>query len=254
MIRGEPIPTQPFWLGLSVCHGFLLTGWSCLSLGLRTLTGCVAFIGINPLFDSDCDHHGANHNNCSSDNGRRREQADPDAPQRRGGCGRRGDCASSRDIAKHNSVVIERVKAPLRQDRPFVGGFSHHAMPVVRPGVLSCPLKGGESRARILPRSRTWIRRCASRESAQERDACSVKHGDVLTREGLSATLDSGSARSTPESGSAPPGAPESAVLLCRFVLARSLQHCPYPSSMLTERPGGKRSKRCRTEISQAVC
>jgi hypothetical protein len=87
------------------------------------------------------------------------------------------------DIAKLDPVVIESVIAPLRQDRPFVGGFSHHAMPVIRPGVLRRPLKVGESRIRSLQLSQARLRRCAGREQEQEQGgaASSVKHGHVLS-------------------------------------------------------------------------
>jgi hypothetical protein len=76
------------------------------------------------------------------------------------------------------------MKAPLRKDRPLVGGFPHHAMPIIRPRVLSRPLKVGESRTlgpRVLQLSRARIHRGAGREQEQNQggSASSRTHGHV---------------------------------------------------------------------------
>ena len=135
-------------LGFRFAEGSCLFDAFVLSLGLRALAGCVPLISINPLLDGGCHHHRANNNHCTDDDLGCRE--DTEGHDCGSGCIRVGDSASFGDIPKPDPVAIESVKAPLRQDRPFVGGFAHHAMPVIRPGVLRRPLKVGESRTRGL--------------------------------------------------------------------------------------------------------
>jgi hypothetical protein len=156
MTLGEPVPAQggTVWrrssrrlgfFGRDVRHGLCFPGGGlCLGVGTTPPRILVQF-----LCDDDCHHHSASDDDRAHNDLGCRKDAEPHSHDSRT---RRGERAFSRHILKPDLLIVESMKASPRQDGPCVGCLSHHALPVIRPGVLRRPLKAGDPRVGGAPR------------------------------------------------------------------------------------------------------
>ena len=164
--RGLPRCERCFRHGPRFGHGPQHPGMTPLSRG-----------GLQRLFDGEAHHHHARDDHRAQDDLRCRQHANPE-PQD-SGTGR-GHRASPRGVVKFDPVMIEGMKAPLRQLGPRLGRFLDGAMPSVRPGQRRRSLEIGELEVPGRGPCRCGRWRGAGRDMEQECEARLETQGGVL--------------------------------------------------------------------------
>jgi hypothetical protein len=104
-------------------------------------------VGVNGFHDGHCDDKCTDDDNSPHHELRLDQEAETHHRLHRGRV-RRGHRATVLDVAKAELLHVERLKAPLHHEWPWIGSRCHDAAPLVVPGQRHSPPKIGEREVR----------------------------------------------------------------------------------------------------------